>query len=99
MSQEPACALDARFGSVDRRRLEHALSAAREARVYRRIEAVLYVAEGHAISEAARPVRAPRLSMRYGGRRAASAEGTRYDLQNLREVRGLHEMVVESCCR
>ena len=64
MSQEPACALDARFGSADRRRLEHALSAAREARVYRRIEAVLYVAKGHAISEAARRVRAPRLSVR-----------------------------------
>jgi transposase len=53
-----------RFAPTDRRRLERALSAAREARLYRRLEAVLRVAEGHAISEAARRVRAPRLSVR-----------------------------------
>lgn len=64
MSQQPACAPDARFRSADRHRLERGLSAAREARVYRRIEAVLCVAEGRTISEAARRVRAPRLSVR-----------------------------------
>jgi transposase len=53
-----------RIWPVDRRRLERALPAAREARLYRRIEAVLLVAEGQPISEAARRVRAPRLSVR-----------------------------------
>ena len=53
-----------RFSPTDRRRLERALSVAREARLYRRIEAVLLVAEGPPISEAARRVRAPRLSVR-----------------------------------
>ena len=52
------------FSSTDRRRLERALSVAREARLYRRIEAVLLVAEGQPISEAARRVRATRLSVR-----------------------------------
>ena len=37
---------------------------AREARLYRRIEAVLLVAEGQPVSEAARRVRATRLSVR-----------------------------------
>ncbi len=53
-----------RFSPTDRRRLERALSAAREARLYRRIEAVLLVAEGQPISAAARRVRATRLSVR-----------------------------------
>ena len=53
-----------RFSPADRRRLEHALSVAREARLYRRIEAVLLVAEGQPISEAARLVRATRFSVR-----------------------------------
>src|SRR5215204_7339072 len=53
-----------RFGPADRRRLESALSAAREARLRRRLEAVLLVAEGQTVSEAARRVRAARLSVR-----------------------------------
>src|SRR3954466_14392491 len=53
-----------RFSPTDRRCLERALSVAREARLYRRIEAVLLVAEGQPISEAARRVRATRLSVR-----------------------------------
>ena len=52
-----------RLTSVDRRRLQRALSATGGARVYRRLEAVLLVAEGHSISEAARRVRAARLSV------------------------------------
>ena len=64
MRQEQADGAKGRFDANDRRRLKRALSKAREARVYRRIEAVLWVAEGHAISEAARRVRAPRLSVR-----------------------------------
>src|SRR4051812_43457328 len=53
-----------RLSSTDRRRLERALLVAREARLYRRTEAVLLVAEGQSISEAARRVRATRLSVR-----------------------------------
>jgi transposase len=53
-----------RFSRTDRRRLERALSVAREARLYRRIAAVLLVAEGQPISEAARHVRATRFSVR-----------------------------------
>ena len=53
-----------RFSPTDRRRLERALSAAREARLYRRIEAVLLVAEGQPISDVAQHVRATRLSVR-----------------------------------
>src|SRR3954449_1325954 len=53
-----------RFSPTDRRRLERALSAAREARLYRRIEAVLLVAEGQPISDAAQRVRGTRLSVR-----------------------------------
>src|SRR5215213_5387718 len=52
-----------RFSPTDRRRLERALSVAREARLYRRIEAVLLVVEGQPISDAARRVRATRLSV------------------------------------
>src|SRR4051794_18382089 len=53
-----------RFSPTDRRRLERALSTVREARLYRRIEAVLLVAEGQPISDAAQRVRATRLSVR-----------------------------------
>src|SRR3954465_6374641 len=53
-----------RFSPTDRRRLERAVSVAHEARLYRRIEAVLLVAEGQPISEAARRVRATRFSVR-----------------------------------
>ena len=48
---------------ADRRRLARALAAARVASVYRRLEAVLLVAEGESLSEAARRVRAARLSV------------------------------------
>ena len=53
-----------RFSLIDRCRLKRAITAAREARLYRRIEAVLLVAEGQPISEVARRVRATRLSVR-----------------------------------
>jgi len=43
--------------------LTRALAAARMASQYRRLEAVLLVAEGHPVSEAARRVRAARLSV------------------------------------
>lgn len=43
--------------------MARALASVREARLYRRLEALLLVAEGHSLSEAARRVRAPRLSV------------------------------------
>src|SRR3954454_4683796 len=52
-----------RFSPTDRRRLERALSTAREGRLYRRIEAGLLVAEEQPISDAAQRVRATRLSV------------------------------------
>jgi transposase len=53
----------AAFTRADRRRLARALAAAVLARVYRRLEAVLLVAEGHGVSEAARRVRVARASV------------------------------------
>ena len=64
-----------RFSPTDRRRLERALSVARDARLYRRIEAVLLVAEGQPISEAARHVRATRFSVRGWIERYLAAHG------------------------
>jgi transposase len=43
---------------LDRRRVARALAAAREVSLYRRLEAVLLVAEGVSLSDAARQVRA-----------------------------------------
>ena len=48
---------------ADRKRLAAALAGAREARVYRRLEALLLVAEGHSIAEAARRCRVNRSSV------------------------------------
>jgi transposase len=48
---------------ADRKRLAAALAAAREARVYRRLEALLLVAEGHSVAEAARRCRVDRSSV------------------------------------
>src|SRR5215212_5307844 len=45
-----------RFSGADRKRLTAALETAREARVYRRVEALLLVAEGQTVAEAARPL-------------------------------------------
>src|SRR3954465_15193649 len=48
---------------ADRERLTAALAGAREARVYRRLEALLLVAEGHSVAEAARRCRVNRSSV------------------------------------
>ncbi|WP_245272854.1 helix-turn-helix domain-containing protein [Microvirga lotononidis] len=48
---------------VDRKRLAVTLAGAREARVYRRLEALLLVAEGHSGAEAARRCRVNRSSV------------------------------------
>ena len=53
----------ARLGAQDRRRLAAALAAARQARTYRRLEALLLVAEGHSVAEAARRCRVDRSSV------------------------------------
>lgn len=49
--------------NADRKRLLRALSSQPLARVYRRIEALLLIAEGHSVSEAARRVRSDRSSV------------------------------------
>jgi transposase len=52
-----------RLTGADRQRLAAALNAAREARVYRRLEALLLVAEGRSVAEAARCCRVDRASV------------------------------------
>src|SRR3712207_2243776 len=52
-----------RLSGADRKRLAAALEAAREARVYRRLEALLLVAEGHSVAEATRRCRVDRSSV------------------------------------
>lgn len=52
------------FTRADRRRLAQALRRAREARLYRRLAALLLLAEGHTVSEAARQARAERTTVR-----------------------------------
>ena len=66
------------FTVADRRRLAAALEGAREAREYRRLEALLLVAEGQSVTEAARRCRVNRSSIhrwlaQYGARRDAAA--------------------------
>jgi transposase len=48
---------------ADRKRLAAALAGTREVRVYRRLEALLLVAEGHSVAEAARRCRVNRSSV------------------------------------
>jgi transposase len=67
-----------RLSGADRKRLAAALATAREARVYRRVEALLLVAEGQTVAEAARRCHVDRSSVhrwlrRYGARRDAAA--------------------------
>lgn len=64
MDSDPDRSVAWRFSPSDRQRLERARAAAREARLYRRFEALLLLAEGHTMSEAARRVRVARLSVR-----------------------------------
>src|SRR3954469_19206296 len=67
-----------RLSGTDRKRLAAALEAAREARVYRRVEALLLVAEGQTVAEAPRRCHADRSSVhrwlgQYGAGRDATA--------------------------
>src|SRR6187551_2484954 len=70
------------FTRTDRRQLAQALAATRLAREYRRLEAVLLVAEGRSLSESARRVRVARSSVQrwvrqYLASRDAGALGDR----------------------
>ena len=58
---------------ADRKRLAAALAGAREARVYRRLEALLLVAEGHSVAEAARRCRVNRWLVQYKAEHEATA--------------------------
>lgn len=67
-----------RFDDADRRRLATALDETRAARVYRRLEALLLVAEGQSVAEAARRCRVDHSSVhrwlaQYIARHEASA--------------------------
>jgi transposase len=67
-----------RLSGADRKRLAAALEAASEARVYRRVEALLLVAEGQTVAEAARRCHVDRSSVhrwlgQYGARQDATA--------------------------
>jgi transposase len=69
-----------RLSGADRKRLAVALEAAREARVYRRVEALLLVAEGQSVAEAARRCHVDRSSVhrwlrQYGAQRDAAVLG------------------------
>ena len=55
--------MHSRFNSGDRRRLKQALGRARAARHFRRLQAVLWVAEGRSVSEVARLTRVSRASV------------------------------------
>ena len=66
-----------RLSGADRKRLAAALESAREARVYRRVEALLLVAEGQTVAEAARRCHVDRSSVhrwlaQYGAGRDAA---------------------------
>ncbi len=66
-----------RLSGADRKRLAVALEAAREARAYRRVEALLLVAEGQTVAEAARRCHVDRSSVhrwlrQYGTQRDAA---------------------------
>jgi transposase len=52
-----------RFNAADQRRLKQALSRTRAARQFRRLQGVLWVAEGRSVSEAARLSRVSRASV------------------------------------
>jgi transposase len=61
--QRPDHSPETWLDEADRTRLAAALAGAREARVYRRLEALLLVAEGHPVAEAARRCRVNRSSV------------------------------------
>src|SRR5215218_6958697 len=66
-----------RLSGADRKRLAAALKAAREARVYRRVEALLLVAQGQTVAEAARRCHVDRSSVhRWLGQYSAGRDAT-----------------------
>ncbi len=66
-----------RLSGADRKRLAAALATAREARVYRRVEALLLVAQGQTVAEAARRCHVDRSSVhRWLGQYSAGRDTT-----------------------
>src|SRR4051794_10902737 len=66
-----------RLSGADRKRLAAALETAREARVYRRVEALLLVAQGQTVAEAARRCHVDRSSVqRWLGQYSAGRDAT-----------------------
>jgi transposase len=66
-----------RLNGADRKRLAAALETAREARVYRRVEALLLVAQGQTVAEAARRCHVDRSSVhRWLGQYSAGRDAT-----------------------
>src|ERR687889_672130 len=61
--RKPSRCHGVRLSGADRKRLAAALETAGEARVYRRVEALLLVAEGQSVAEAARRCRVDRSSV------------------------------------
>jgi hypothetical protein len=55
--------MHSRLDAGDRQRLRKALARVRRARPFRRLQAVLWVAEGRSVSEVARLARASRVSI------------------------------------
>ena len=83
-----------RLSGADRKRLTAALETAREVRVYRRVEALLLVAEGQTVAEAARRCHVDRSSVhrwlaRYGAGRDVTALADRRRSGRRRQSRRL----------
>ena len=83
-----------RLRGADRKRLVAALEAAHEARVYRRVEALLLIAEGQTVAEAARRCHVDRSSVhrwlkQYGARRDATGLADRIRRGRPRQSGGL----------
>src|SRR3954468_13096893 len=80
--RKPSRCHGVRLSDADRKRLAVALETAREARVYRRVEALLLVAEGQTVAEAARRCHVDRSSVhrwleQYGARGESTAAADR----------------------
>ena len=75
--RKPSRCHGVRLSGADRKRLAAALETAGEARVYRRVEALLLVAEGQSVAEAARRCRVDRSSVhRWLGQYGAGQDAT-----------------------
>jgi transposase len=92
--RKPSRCRGVRLSGADRKRLAAALKTAGEARVYRRVEALLLVAEGQTVAEAARRCRVDRSSVhrwlaQYGAGRDAAVLADRARSGRPQQSRGL----------